>query len=279
MNYLLAEIKDRKAGLLKVMSDERGLFDMPDLSDSQVYSPAYKLEDGEWYKLDDFSSRGYRNNLIGSTLDNKTFDSTAYNQITKRQYSKINYLCSKQGYYFLFQKMSSTRLVYKKWFHISGEPTLEIGKPIIILNGSVDAVYDINGDSLYFKNIARIKSMFRGIEELYREATQDEVDAFLDHGFISLEETFTSDNVKTANRKRVAMAIDILSQFTEDDEKQIFQYIHSYCEDVPFNDETFLISTENHLKKILYGIEQRYYTTPLGNEKRLANSILTLPND
>ena len=279
MNYLLAEVKDRKAGLFKVMSDERSLFDMPDLSDKQAYSPSYKLEDGEWYKLDDFSSRGYGNNLIGSTLDYKIFDSTVYNQIAKRQYSKINYLCSKQDDYFLFQKMSPARLVYKKWFHISGEPTLEIDKPIMILNGSVDAVYDINGDSLYFKNIARIKSMFKGIEELYREATQDEVDAFLDHGFISLEETFTSDNVKTANRKRIAMAIDILSQFTEDDEKQIFQYIHSYCEDVPFNDETFLISTENHLKMILYGIEQRYYTTLLGNEKRLANSILTLNKD
>ena len=63
------------------------------------------------------------------------------------------------------------------------------------------------------------------------------------------------------------------------DEQQIFQYIRSYCEDVPVDGGTFLVGTENHLKKILYGIEQRYYTTPLGNEKRLANSILKLTND
>lgn len=274
MNHLLAKIKDRNAGFLKVMSDERGVFDMPDLSNNQAYSPSYKLDDGEWYKLDNFLSRGYENSLIGIT-----FDSIDYNQITKNQYSKINYLCSKQGEFFLFQKMSSTRLLYKKWFHISGAPTLEIDKPIIILDSFVDAVYNINGDSLYFKNIARVKSMFRGIEELYREATQAEVDAFLEHDFISLEETFTSNNVKTANRKRIAMVIDTLNQFTQDDKQQIFQYIQSYCEDVPVDGDTFLVRTEEHLKKILYGIEQRYYTTPLGNEKRLANSILKLTND
>jgi len=61
--------------------------------------------------------------------------------------------------------------------------------------------------------------------------------------------------------------------------QQIFQYIQSYCEDVPVDGDTFLVRTEEHLKKILYGIEQRYYTTPLGNEKRLANSILKLTND
>jgi len=274
MNHLLAKIKARNAEFLKVMSDERDLFDMPDLSDNQTYSPLYKLEDDEWYKLDNFLSLGYENSLIGST-----FNSTDYNQITEQQYSKINYLCSKQGDFFLFQKMSSTRLLYKKWFYISGAPHLEINKPIIILNSFVDAVYDINGDSLYFKNIARIKSMFRGIEELYREATQDEVDTFLEQDFISLEGTFTSNNVKTANRKRIAMVIDTINQFTPDDKQQIFQYIRSYCEDVPVDGGNFLVSTEEHLKKILFGIEQRYYTTPIGNEKRLANSILKLPND
>lgn len=273
MNYLLAKIKGQDAEFLKVMSYEREIFDMPDLSNNQVYLPSYKLEDGEWYKLDNFLSRGYENSLIGIT-----FNSTDYNQITKKQYSKINYLCSKQGEFFLFQKMFSPSLLNKKWFQISDAPTLEIDKPIIILNSFADAVYDINGDNLYFRNIARIKSMFRGIEELYREATQAEVDAFLKQDFISLEETFTSNNVKTANRKRIAMAIDTLNQFTQEDKKQIFQYIRSYCEEVPIDDGTFLVGTEEHLKKILYGIEQRYYTTPLGNEKRLANSILKLTN-
>ena len=113
MNHLLAKIKARNAEFLKVMSDERDLFDMPDLSDNQTYSPLYKLEDDEWYKLDNFLSLGYENSLIGST-----FNSTDYNQITEQQYSKINYLCSKQGDFFLFQKLFTPHYIPSESFCI-----------------------------------------------------------------------------------------------------------------------------------------------------------------
>lgn len=39
MNHLIAKIKALDAEFLKVISDERGLFDIPDLSDNQAYSP------------------------------------------------------------------------------------------------------------------------------------------------------------------------------------------------------------------------------------------------
>ena len=50
-------------------------------------------------------------------------------------------------------------------------------------------------------------------------------------------------------------------------------YIHEYCPKVNFKDESFEIKTEEDLKDVLFGIDQRYYTTPFGHEKRLANSI------
>ena len=39
---------------------------------------------------------------------------------------------------------------------------------------------------------------------------------------------------------------------------------------------TFDIGSEKELKELIYGIEQRYYTTEIGNEKRLANSVIKL---
>ena len=271
MNHLLAKTKGRNSEILKVMSIEDDIFDMPDLSNTIKYSSTYKLENGEWFRLDNFSGKGYENSLIDST-----FNSTDYNQITVNHYSKIEYFCSKQGEFYLFQKMSPTRLLRKRWIQISNVPRLEIDSPIIILNPFVDAVYDIENDRLYFKNIGTVKSMFKGIEELYREATQAEIDTFFEADFISLDETFTSADVKTANRKRIAMAIDTLNNFTPNDKQQLFQYIHSYCEDVPVDGDRFIVSKEEHLKKILYGIEQKYYTTRITNEKRLANSTLTI---
>ncbi len=41
-------------------------------------------------------------------------------------------------------------------------------------------------------------------------------------------------------------------------------------------DKSFNIGSEENLKQLMYRIEQRYYTTPIGNEKRLANSITTI---
>jgi hypothetical protein len=67
-------------------------------------------------------------------------------------------------------------------------------------------------------------------------------------------------------------------QFAPVQKQDIFTYIREYCEDLIFdeNDENFTISGEEELKKLLYGIEQRYYTTRQGGERRLANSITTL---
>ena len=114
---------------------------------------------------------------------------------------------------------------------------------------------------------------------LYREATKEETESFLANDFISLKDGYSSNKVKTANRKRIALAVKTLSELDEPDRKNIFKYIGDYCPElkVSENDENaFEIGSENELKMLLYGIEQRFYTTPVGGEKRLANSVITL---
>ena len=71
------------------------------------------------------------------------------------------------------------------------------------------------------------------------------------------------------------MAMDTLSKFNSEEKDQIFEYIKEYCDDISSEttEKVFEIESEDNLKNLLYGIEQRFYTTPLGNEKRLANSI------
>ena len=34
--------------------------------------------------------------------------------------------------------------------------------------------------------------------------------------------------------------------------------------------------SEDELKMVLFGIEQRFYTTPVGDEKRIANSVIPM---
>ncbi len=271
MNYLLAKLKGRTKEFLKVVASTNDILDVPDFSNAQDYSPEYKLEDDEWFKLDNFLARDYKNGLIENP-----FSGTTLNQITTDKYKDIKYLCCKQNNLYLFQKMSTTQLLSKKWFKITDSPTLQTNKPIIVINEWIDAIYDKKNDILYFKDLVKIKQMFKGIEILYRTATQIEVDTFLTKSFISLGTDFTKDSVKTANRRRIAMALDTLNSFTPAEITQVVAYTKSYCSDVPTDGNKFKIETEEHLKLVLFGIEQRYYTTPIHPEKRLANSILEI---
>ncbi len=71
-----------------------------------------------------------------------------------------------------------------------------------------------------------------------------------------------------------------LKTMSADDKTNMLDYIDGYCgeQKLKFDNENkkFEISNDDKLKLLLYGIEQRFYTTPFGQEKRLANSVTTM---
>lgn len=272
MNHLLAKTKGKNGNFFKVISN-RQIFDMSDdLNNAVEYNSDYKLEDDEWFAVTEFSEKEYCIDFLTTR-----FISTDYNQLARAEYTNVEYLVAYQTGVYCFQKLSSSQIIRKKYFSISDQPDL-VDSPIIVINQVPDAIYVRDDDTLYFKRLPTITTIFKGIYELYKEATQEETEEFLQNDFINLDEDFTADNVKKANRKRIAMAQETLKKFKPKEKKQIFSYIREYCADLEFdeNDENFSISNEEDLKKLLYGIEQRYYTTRIGNEKRLANSITTV---
>jgi hypothetical protein len=146
----------------------------------------------------------------------------------------------------------------------------------MVINDIPDAIYLKNQDKLYFKKLTSITSIFKGIEELYKEATEEETREFLEQSFICLDQGFSSEKVKKSNRKRIAMAMDTMKNFNNDEKEKIFDYIKDYCPDLERKKGAFVVRNDEDLKSILYGIDQRYYTTPVKNEKRIANSIIPI---
>lgn len=275
MNHLIANKKNgREISFVKLISDEI-IFELPeDLNNPHVYDTNYKLEDDEWFGISSFSSSDYCIELL--TND---FTSAEYLQIETNDYSYLKYLCSHQDdRYFHFQKLTPKQTIKRKWFKIDNEPQLMDNDPIIVLKTYADAIYCMENDILYFKRISSLSSIFPDIIELYREATQEDTERFLENSFINLSEDYEAVKVKSANRKRIAMAMDTMRNFTVSDKEFIYGYIKEYCEDLDFsdNDKNFEIGSEENLKQLLFGIEQRYYTTHLGNEKRLANSVTAI---
>ncbi|ENX0020813.1 hypothetical protein HLE28_002047, partial [Neisseria gonorrhoeae] len=146
---------------------------------------------------------------------------------------------------------------------------------LLVIKDIPDAVYIIKDDKLIFRTLSSISNIFKGIEDLYREATNTEVQQFLESDFIDLKEDFLSEKVSIPNRKRIALVQDRLNNMTLDQRQELLNYLAEYNNILKFNADgsRVEISTDVQLKHLLYGIDERYYTTALGKEKRLANSV------
>lgn len=269
MNYLVASTKGREGKIYRVLSGK--VFELPeDLDNPKTYNSDYKLEDDEWFYIPDFSNEDYCIEFL-----KREFISTDYDQMGTIDIKNLLFLCSYQEGVYYFQKITPSLIVNKKWFKI-GEPVIENQSPIIVINEIPDAIYEESEDTLYFKNISSLTSIFKGIIELYKEATQKETEEFLKSDFIELEDGYDALQVKTANRKRIALAMETIRGFSTREKSTIYSYIKDYCsEKLSFDEEEskFNIKNEDELKHLLWGIEQRYYTTPVGNEKMVANSV------
>ncbi|MGM0846495.1 MAG: hypothetical protein ACQEUT_16085 [Bacillota bacterium] len=269
MNYLVASTKGKEGEIYRVLSGK--VFELPqDLDNPKIYNSDYKLEDDEWFHIPNFSNEDYCIEFL-----KREFISTDYDQIQTIDVKSLLFLCSYQEGIYFFQKITPSSIVNKKWFKI-GEPVIENHSPIIVIKEVADAIYVKSEDTLYFKNISSLTSIFKGIIELYKEATQQETEDFLRSDYILLDEGYDALKVKTANRKRIALAMETIKGFSVREKSAIYSYIKDYCSEKLSFDEVeskFKIKNEDELKHLLWGIEQRYYTTPVGNEKMIANSV------
>lgn len=274
MNHLIGKVKGRTGDFFKVISANKDFFTLPDDLDSPAaYNSDYNLDDDEWFAIENFANQPFCIDLL-----KKQFVPTEYLQLATNNYNKLEYLCSYQSGVYYFQKLVARQLLKKNWIYFSTTPALIENEPIIVINEVPDAIYIKKADTMYFKKLTSVSTIFTGIDSLYRTATQQETQSFLEVSFIKLENGYSEANVKPANRKRIAMAMDALNSFDAKGKKSILSYIKDYCPNLTFDTKAknFSIGTEDDLKQLLYGIGERYYTTKLGNEKRLANSIKKL---
>lgn len=277
MDQILAKVKGlRKNPYFKLVSDQ-SLFDVvaANLDACIPYNPDHNLDEDAWFKIEEFSHKAFCIELL-----KQDFDSKDYNDLAKGNFSKIAYLFSVQGDDFYFQKITPSLFVKRKTLIFGEVAELEQSQTRLVINPLPDAVYFKDADTLIFRNLATISSIFTGIDELYKEATNEEVEQFLDEPFIELSDDYSLDKVSKPNRKRIGLAMATLEAMSADDKANMLDYIDGYCGEqmlkLDREKQKFEISNDDELKILLYGIEQRFYTTPFSHEKRLANSVLAI---
>lgn len=276
MDHVLARVKGlRKNPYQKLVSDYT-LFDTVPINHEAcvAYTSDHNLDEDSWFKIESFREKPFCIDLL-----KVAFDSKDYQSISRDNFSKISYVCAIQADNFYFQKVTPSLFIRKKTVVFGEVAKVEEADNRLVINSKADAVYLRAQDSLIFRSLATISSIFPGIDELYKEATNQEVQEFLDAQFIELTNGYAVERVSKPNRKRVALALATLASMPEADKIGICTYIVQYCgEKLTLDRGTnrFQISTDEDLKLLLYGIEQRFYTTPYGREKRLANSVQKL---
>lgn len=276
MDHVLAKVKGpRKKPFFKLVSDHT-LFEALaiDVAGYVEYNPDHNLDEDSWFKIEQFSQQPFCIDLLQGDFDSKDYD-----DLKKEQFPKIAYLFSVQGEDFYFQKITPSLFIRRKTVIFGEAAKVEECDNRLVINSKPDAVYLHALDALVFRNLATISSIFTGIDELYKEATKEEVEQFLDESFIELSNDYDVDRVSKPNRKRIALAMATLAAMSDIDKSNMLSYVDGYCEQkLKFDKENskFEISTDDDLKLLIYGIEQRFYTTPFGKERRLANSVQAL---
>ena len=259
-----------KSGYRNILSQENEILDQLDTEriDTFEFDPSHKLEDDEWFYITDFSKGDFFIDLC-----KEDFSTASLSQIANNEYDEIQCIVIFQDGQRHFQRITSSLFVNRKTIlDYSGEPKIVEHRKQLEVKLESDAIFITATDTLYFRQIARIKTIFPGIEELAREATQAEVDNFLSHGKIKLKEGYDTHSVGYHNRKRIA---DIGNKYLSlSTEKQ--QELVDYAKDkkgINFENGTFKIDSETDLKNLLYAMDQRYYRAEIYEENRVANSV------
>lgn len=274
MDYLLARIDTRKKANMRLVLSDEAIYQDVSLDRNRPYNDDYKLSDGEWFVVEEFREKPFFKEWV-----KEPFNAGDYSQIQQAEYSGLKFLCSVQdGNKFLFQRLFTGSVYENKtllWFSVNEQPTLRTDSQLVIINKEPDAVFHLNENRLYFKSIPTVKPLFPGIECLYKEATQEEVDIFLQQDFIRLGGGFAAGQVKTPNRKHIKEAKEIYDSYTDQDKCDLKVYAQKYRPNLNYNPKTDIceISNDEQLRDLIYCILQRFYTTEIGGKKRVAHAV------
>lgn len=232
------------------------------------YTANRKPEDNLWFYIENFSNQPYADLLIIHSIK-----SSELSELKKDDFDKLELLAIDNDKCIFYQRITKSKLIMKKgFFWLDSAFRYQSEDTSIRFNSYPDAIYERSSNRLYFKKLNTISNIFIGINELYREATEDEIKSFLNNNFIVCSENFNYKTVSISNRKRIAQVIERMNELRPEQIDELLDYIKPYCQNMFIRKHLYRISNDKELKLILDGFCENYYTKPISNEKTLAHS-------
>lgn len=244
------------------------------------YNPKSLLDEEQCYYLEDFSKKGYGSlvirELIFDLKNTESFDHS-HQQLKSNQFNKITYLIFNDGEKFYFEKITPSKIITKKYLAPSGNAIITEDKKLLVMQDRADAMYDAEQDKLFFFKLENLKRMFPEVEELYREATKEEIEEFANLDIINFSDDLIKTKIGVQNRKRIASFLDKWKDVAKEKLLEYIEYAEKF--NLPVEDKKLKVDSEKALKEALYLLDERYFKTEISNKPKIANSIQELNSD
>ena len=286
VDYICARLKNAPEKIyhrLATTSDLVFPLFSPDEVKTDTFGLETPLDDNGYYCVENASDAEFAIDLMKEKYESMDFHTFQIND-----FSNIDYLFVQRGNQLFFQNMTKAKLVTKKGLFQNGENFVYRSDwKMLAISDQPDAIYDRDEDKLYFQRLDSITSLFPGINALYVSATKAETEQFWEKGkqikLISQKSKLNVEKIKTANRSRIKKVLDLLNDFDRTDQAKknkldnyMKGYNAAYIQSIQDTDGSYIISSENDLKELLYVLDERFYTTEIHGEKRRATSVKPL---
>lgn len=257
-------------------------FDVPDIDMDKTLEFSTEnegnIEEDEWFFIE--LDEEHKNMLLPYTENvNNTAD---MNPITAEDYMSVEAIYKiindeQKTIRIVFQKIMKSSKIENKHFLSFGEhPEICEQKNSIEIANRQDAYF--NGyNRIYFKKFSSIRSFFDGIEDYYREATNDEVQKIKKCELIEI-----CNDIKIGIRNLKKIATILNDENIKLDDKAFQNKLKDYADKYPEaglklnNNGKFDISNDKELGAFLSLASGRYYTSEMTGDKMEAHTTKKL---
>ena len=244
------------------------------------YPTSRNPEEDLWFYIEDFSNQTYakpQTILNHNSSELPVLNSSELPTLKKDEFDKIDFLAIDNDKCIFYQRITKSKQITKKSiFFFSTEFQYQTECPILTFNQYPDAIFEKSKNRLYFQKISAISNIFVRINELYKAASDEDVNKFLKNDFIQCAEGFESKSVNIPNRKKITQVTEKLQELTPTQINKLLDYTKKYCPNICIKNRLYKIGNDKELKQLLDGICENYYTKPITNEKTLAHSTSKL---
>ena len=244
----------------------KDLYKIPNVSLALPFdADSRPLADGEWYFL--VLTEEQKEEMLGGYVTPGGREMS--NPIAADNYPDVSvvYQVSEEGT--LFTKATSRHVLpAKKYVTFDKKPVLVEQNPSLVLTGEVDAFW--NGTRLCFKKFSYVRSLFPGIQKVFKELTEKETNEFLSSTMFELKDEMSSEFIGLRNRKRIAAVINAKTIDLASPEVygKYIAYASRYDLDLEIDNGKIALIDNADISKVIDLFVENFYTSEITKEKR-----------